>query len=263
MTDKTMPTKEGFYWAKLKIVDDGTDDEAEFTPSDEWEVVQVFANHQYNDEPDYLRVFVGGMRRTKSLENFFWGEEVTRAPSPVTVDELKRKVSKEVFNADFVTNAADKAVDIVLASGHLSLPAMAERGDAHDPEWFFRWIARGKAGYAGMTMQQCADMIWHSPANPYRENNPWAAPQPDAQATAGDTSNWDQDQKTLRGLEAIRKPAPAKSEAIEGLQEAMDRKYTPEEIAQWDEAYCLPLSDFEKIEKAARRYANGETTGDK
>ncbi|PZQ44864.1 MAG: hypothetical protein DI551_09185 [Micavibrio aeruginosavorus] len=46
--------------------------------------------------------------------------------------------------------------------------------DAVDAEWFFRWIARGKAGYAGMTMKQCADMIWHSPANPYRENNPWS-----------------------------------------------------------------------------------------
>lgn len=40
-------------------------------------------------------------------------------------------------------------------------------------EWFFRWIARGKAGYIGMTMEQCADMIWHHPSNPYRENNPW------------------------------------------------------------------------------------------
>lgn len=47
------------------------------------------------------------------------------------------------------------------------------QGEAHDSEWFFRWIARGKAGYAGMTMEQCADMIWHSPANPYREKNPW------------------------------------------------------------------------------------------
>ena len=41
-------------------------------------------------------------------------------------------------------------------------------------EWFFRWIARGKANYAGMSMEQCADMIWHHPHNPYMDNNPWA-----------------------------------------------------------------------------------------
>lgn len=41
-------------------------------------------------------------------------------------------------------------------------------------EWFFRWIARGKAGYAGMSMETCADMIWHHPDNPYSENNPWS-----------------------------------------------------------------------------------------
>ena len=41
-------------------------------------------------------------------------------------------------------------------------------------EWFFRWIARGKAGYAGMSMEKCADMIWHHPDNPYSENNPWS-----------------------------------------------------------------------------------------
>lgn len=49
--------------------------------------------------------------------------------------------------------------------------AMGEKD--HDSEWFFRWIARGKAGYIGMTMEQCADMIWHSPANPYHDSNPW------------------------------------------------------------------------------------------
>lgn len=41
-------------------------------------------------------------------------------------------------------------------------------------EWFFRWIARGKANYDGMTMEQCADMIWHHPLNPYYKVNPWA-----------------------------------------------------------------------------------------
>jgi len=41
---------------------------------------------------------------------------------------------------------------------------------AHDEEWFFRWIARGKSGYCGMTMEQCVDIIWHSPD---KDKNPW------------------------------------------------------------------------------------------
>lgn len=42
-----------------------------------------------------------------------------------------------------------------------------------EEEWFYRWIARGKAGYAGMTMDQCAEVIWCRPGNPYKDENPW------------------------------------------------------------------------------------------
>lgn len=78
MSDK-LPEKEGFYWAKWKICDEGTADEHCFKPHDDWEVVQVFINGGCDDEdPDYFRVFVGGVEKTQSLENFFWGKEVVR-----------------------------------------------------------------------------------------------------------------------------------------------------------------------------------------
>ena len=51
-----------------------------------------------------------------------------------------------------------------------------EESPPHSSEWFFRWIARGKAGYAGMTMEQCINTIWCSPENPYSEVNPWETP---------------------------------------------------------------------------------------
>ena len=50
-----------------------------------------------------------------------------------------------------------------------------KRGEKVEAEWFFRWVARGKAGYAGMSLEQCVNMIWHHPDNPYSKNNPWAA----------------------------------------------------------------------------------------
>lgn len=46
--------------------------------------------------------------------------------------------------------------------------------EGHAPEWFYRWVARAKAGYAGMSFEKCIDVIWHCPGNPYKENNPWA-----------------------------------------------------------------------------------------
>lgn len=43
--------------------------------------------------------------------------------------------------------------------------------ETHNEEWFFRWIARGKGGHTPMDL--AIDTIWHSPNNPYAENNPW------------------------------------------------------------------------------------------
>ena len=75
-----LPKQEGFYWAKWRIKDAGTEDENEPCP-DTWEVVNVFENCMDKTNPEYLRVFVGGVGRSQSLENFYWGEKVTRAPS--------------------------------------------------------------------------------------------------------------------------------------------------------------------------------------
>lgn len=61
------------------------------------------------------------------------------------------------------------AIDHLAAQGYI--------GD-RDNECFFRWIARGKAGFNGMTLEECADIIWNRLDNPYIDNNPWeeAAP---------------------------------------------------------------------------------------
>lgn len=67
------PTKPGFYWAKWKIAENGTKDEHDFRPLHNWEVVEVFVNCTDESDPEYLRVFVGGVSRTQSIENFYWG----------------------------------------------------------------------------------------------------------------------------------------------------------------------------------------------
>ena len=71
----TVPTAPGHYWAKWKIADDGTADEAEFTPSDRWEVVEVLY-----DPNGPLRVFVPGVEASQAIENFFWGPGPMEAP---------------------------------------------------------------------------------------------------------------------------------------------------------------------------------------
>jgi len=74
-----IPTKPGFYWAKWKICNPGTADEESFRPCDHWEVVQVFENSLDEKAEDHLMVFVSGVQKAQSLENFFWGQEVIRA----------------------------------------------------------------------------------------------------------------------------------------------------------------------------------------
>lgn len=70
------PTEPGFYWGKWKIADDGTVEGDELTPSDEWEIVQVFRNCLDTSNSEYLRVSVCGVEKSQSLENFFWGNKV-------------------------------------------------------------------------------------------------------------------------------------------------------------------------------------------
>lgn len=94
---------------------------------------------------------------------------------------------KEHYSASYVEAAKGNAIGeciLVLERVLSAAPTPPVNGSAKDDgEWFFRWIARGKAKHAGMTMDQCADMIWHHPSNPYRENNPWEEPaQPESGA---------------------------------------------------------------------------------
>lgn len=90
---------------------------------------------------------------------------------------LEIKSTQKAYEADDLIFRETHKAARLYAQGNLATrpqqPAQ-EVGEGHNGEWFFRWIARGKAGYCGMTMEQCADMIWHSPENPYSENNPWA-----------------------------------------------------------------------------------------
>ncbi len=105
-----MPDEQGFYWAKWRIKDAGTEDENE-PCSDAWEVVNVFENCQDKNDAEYLRVFVCGVGRSQSLENFYWGEKVTRTSHPredvkpvsgveeVTVEEIFNKITRHcLFN---------------------------------------------------------------------------------------------------------------------------------------------------------------------
>lgn len=75
----SIPTKPGFYWAKWRICDEGTYEgqEAEFSPSDEWETVRVCINGGLSKgDDDYLRVEVGGVAHWQSLVNFVWGDPI-------------------------------------------------------------------------------------------------------------------------------------------------------------------------------------------
>lgn len=82
------PTKPGFYWAKWRIADDGTDDDGEGCggPHADWEVVEVCENCMDANDPEYLRVAVTGVARSQSLGNFSWGPGPLHAPR--TVKEL-------------------------------------------------------------------------------------------------------------------------------------------------------------------------------
>jgi hypothetical protein len=54
---------------------------------------------------------------------------------------------------------------------------VADKDDDFQPEWFYRWAARAKAGQ--VTPEQAISIIFDSPANPYAENNPWVKTPPE------------------------------------------------------------------------------------
>jgi hypothetical protein len=75
------PTVPGFYWAKWKIAAKGTHEGDELTPSNDWEVVEVWSNvcdsvEHPEDGPDGTPAFgvhVPGVRETQWPDCFFWG----------------------------------------------------------------------------------------------------------------------------------------------------------------------------------------------
>lgn len=86
-----MPTQPGFYWAKWRMADEGTDpvclkcghkpseweDNIDLSVED-WAPVEVVVNCLDETNPEYLKVQVGGVAKWQSPENFVWGPEIVR-----------------------------------------------------------------------------------------------------------------------------------------------------------------------------------------
>lgn len=67
-----VPTKEGFYWAKL-VTPHGQPTGEDWASLD-WEPVQVFDNNGEGD--DAMLVFVLGIAHSQPLSAFEWGNEI-------------------------------------------------------------------------------------------------------------------------------------------------------------------------------------------
>lgn len=79
-----IPTNPGYYWAKWRIPAEGTHEGMELCPSDEWEIVQVWANSvDWHNDPmgdEALLVSVPGVRESQGRDCFVWGELVSPMP---------------------------------------------------------------------------------------------------------------------------------------------------------------------------------------
>ena len=75
-----LPSEAGFYWAKWRIAAEGTRDEDDFIPSDDWEVVEVFQNSFDKNEEDHFLVHVCGVEKGQSIKDFFWEGGPLMAP---------------------------------------------------------------------------------------------------------------------------------------------------------------------------------------
>lgn len=73
----TPSPREGFYWAKWRIADEGTPPDLCRGVNAKWEVVEVFENHIMDGQPDQFRVAVTGVEGSQSFDNFYWG------PTPI------------------------------------------------------------------------------------------------------------------------------------------------------------------------------------
>lgn len=69
-----LPKDPGYYWAMWLDADPGTREGEELTPRDKWEPVEVFDNN--GEGNNRLRVEVGGVERSQSIENFIWGDRI-------------------------------------------------------------------------------------------------------------------------------------------------------------------------------------------
>lgn len=82
LAERVIPDSPGFYWAKWRIPEDGTEDEEHWVSVDKWEVVEVHDNFGNDEQP--LLASVPGVRQTQSLENFVWHKPVApmEVPTP-------------------------------------------------------------------------------------------------------------------------------------------------------------------------------------
>lgn len=73
-----VPTVPGKWWGKWRIANEDTLDTEDYTPSDKWQVMDVFEDNLDNEGP-VLMVWVPQVTTPQAIENFFWGDHI---PSP-------------------------------------------------------------------------------------------------------------------------------------------------------------------------------------
>ena len=71
-------TKEGFWWARGHTPEPGAADDGEPCYEVTWEPVEVVRNHPDHAHPAKWRVFVLGVEKLQSPENFEWGAQIER-----------------------------------------------------------------------------------------------------------------------------------------------------------------------------------------
>lgn len=73
MSPYPTPTREGHWWAKLRLADNPDNN------STDWEVVQVFENGGVDPQgPEYYMASVPGIEGGQRLDAFVWGPPVQR-----------------------------------------------------------------------------------------------------------------------------------------------------------------------------------------
>jgi hypothetical protein len=78
------PTRPGFYWARWLKAARGTHEGDQLTPSDKWEIVEVWENFIGEpceaDASEKFGVSVPGVRESQWLDNFAWGQGPIELP---------------------------------------------------------------------------------------------------------------------------------------------------------------------------------------